>query len=172
MDFDAFDLEYDESDPYDRRIRRAMRNLEKKLSKAEGKLSDASKKMLEENSNISARIEERAARRAERAEKLAEVKIQKRAYLEGVEALKQAKEQLKDIKLPLDIPLDFIQNIEIPVVDLRDFDLPSAPPVPPVAPVEPKPKASREERMMILEMVREGTITIDEAEKLLGALSE
>ena len=169
IDYDSFKVDYDVSDAYERRIKRAMAKLEGKLHKAERKVDNASQKMKAQKNSISVRIGERALQRAQRAGKLASLKVQKRAHLEAIEALKEAQIQLKDLDLPIGLPIDFIKDIkipEIPVIDLRDFESPPEPQAPPA------PKTSPEERMMILEMVKDLTITIEEAEKLLGALNE
>ena len=169
IDYDSFRVDYDVSDAYERRIKRAMAKLESKLHKAERRADNASQKNKAKKNNISVRIGERALNRAQRAEKLASLKLQKKAHLEAIEALKEAQIQLKDLDLPIGLPIDFIKNIKIPkipVIDLRDFESP------PVSKTPPAPKASPEERMMILEMVKDLTITIEEAEILLGALNE
>ena len=59
----------------------------------------------------------------------------------------------------------------------REAAAPPAPPIPPAAPkapAPPKPKrtpATDEERMLILRMVEQGKLSVEQAEKLLLALS-
>jgi hypothetical protein len=169
FDFNPFGDDADGMDVYGRRVQKAMSKVEQKLRKMEGRMQDASRRIAERQEEIARRIEERAMNRAMHAERLAEMKVQKRAHIEAIEALEQVKEELRNLDLGIELPaLDFLKDIEIPPV----------PPVTPVTPVRPEraPKAPaardvpHEERMLILEMLKDGSLTVDEAEKLLAAL--
>mgnify|MGYP003383801076 CR=1 FL=1 len=50
-------------------------------------------------------------------------------------------------------------------------DLRKRPPAPPVPPKPKRAPATDEERMMILRMVEQGKISVEQAEKLLAALT-
>lgn len=81
-------------------------------------------------------------------------------------ALRRAEERLSEA----------LRNVEIKVndVDVRKGRGYAWPPPPPPAPKAPKPtrtQASDEERAMVLRMVSEGKISVEQAEKLLGALN-
>ena len=73
---------------------------------------------------------------------------------------------------------DHLEKIRIPKIDVdlendlfRSSEWPE-PPMPPVSRPAGKKGASNEERLMILKMLEENKITVDEAEKLFGALEK
>lgn len=149
----------------ERKLKKALEKTAKRLEKNERRVERAGERLGVSQNDIAERIAERARLRAEMAAERAEMRIEKRAIEETQKAIKIVRETLSDIDVPL--PLDLERLIpEIP-------DIPPVAPVPQEPHVPPKSKeASREERMLILEMLQEGRISLEEAEKLLAALTE
>ena len=145
----------------ERKLQKALEKVEKKCERAEQRIAHADERIHHgDNRDIAQRIEERARERAERMSQRISMKVEKRAREEALEALSAVKEQLKElnIPLPLDIPDMF------PLSEVR-IEKPSKPKPPAEA-----PDVSQEERMMVLQMLQEGRISLEEAEKLLSSL--
>ena len=161
-------LEFADMTNMERKLRRALEKTARRLEKSERKVNRADERLAETQNDIAERIAERARRRAEMAAERAEMRIEKRAMEETQKAIEIVRETLRDIEVPLPINLEQLipQIPQIPQV-------PQVTIVPENEPTPQKPRgASREERMMILEMLQQGQISMEEAEKLLSALSE
>ena len=161
------DIDLPGSTNMERKLKRALEKTAKRLEKNERRVERAGDRLGTSQNDIAERIAERARMRAEMAAERAEMRIEKRALEETQKAMEIVRETLRDIDVPLPIDLEKLIP-EIPAVPEM-----AAVPESPQAPQKPKTKeASREERMMILEMLQEGRISLDEAEKLLAALTD
>lgn len=162
------DIDLPGSTNMERKLKRALEKTAKRLEKNERRVARAGERLGESQNDIAERIAERARMRAEMAAERAEMRIEKRAIEETQKAMEVVRETLRDI----DVPLPFDLEKLIP-------EIPSAPHIPQslrdvsdFAGGRTTKKASSEERMMILEMLQEGRISLEEAEKLLAALTE
>lgn len=159
------DFDFSDMTNMERKLKRALEKTAKRLEKSEKRVTRAGERLGDSPNDIADRIAERARARAEMAAERAEMRIEKRAMEETQKAMEIVRETLREINVP--IPLDLEKLI---------------PNIPPIAPIPPlyedvsatkkEKKASPEERMMILEMLQEGRISLDEADKLLGALND
>lgn len=148
----------------ERKLKKALEKTARRLEKNERRVERASERLGESQNDIAERIAERARMRAELAAERAEMRIEKRALEETQKAMEIVRETLRDIDVPLPFDLDRLIP-EIPAIPTPP-DMAQAP----AAPRKPR-EASREERMMILGMLQEGRISLEEAEKLLAALT-
>lgn len=104
-------------------------------------------------------ISEMISERIKYATKKAEAKV--RAAQIRLDQMHVHLEQIRFPKIDMDFGDEFVRPPEWPV-----------PPMPPVSRPAGKKGASNEERLMILKMLEENQITVDEAEKLFGALEK
>ncbi len=93
-------------------------------------------------------------------------------------ATKKAEAKVRTAQIRLDQMHDHLEKIRIPKIEvdfgeefIRSPEWPE-PPMPPVSRQAGKKGASNEERLMILKMLEENKISVDEAEKLFGALEK
>ncbi|MEE4194421.1 MAG: DUF4097 family beta strand repeat-containing protein [Anaerolineae bacterium] len=152
----------------ERKLKRALEKTAKRLEKNERRVERAGERLGDSQNDIAQRIAERARMRAEMAVERAEMRVEKRALEETQKAMEIVRETLRDIDVPLPIDLEklipeipAVPNIPESLRELGEYGKTNAP-----------KQASREERMMILEMLQEGRISLEEAEKLLAALTE
>ncbi|MBN2046568.1 MAG: hypothetical protein JW750_01895 [Anaerolineaceae bacterium] len=166
FDFDFDFGDYHFSDEYIRRIEQKLNKAAKKMQQADARMSEIDRKFSEKQREIAERIERRAIQRAEQAARRAELQVQKRIHEETVRNLEEVSEKLKDLNLPFNLPIP---------------PIPTAPNIPPALmniqkesePAEkPKSKVSEQERVMILEMLKAGKITIEQADALLASLEK
>lgn len=162
------DFDFSDMTNMERKLKRALEKTAKRLEKSERRVTRAGERLGESPNDIADRIAERARVRAEMAAERAEMRIEKRAMEETQKAMEIARETLREIDIPIPLDLDKL----IP-------EIPATPHIPPalrelgtVSKERAQKKASPEERMLILEMLQEGRISLEEADKLLAALSD
>ena len=162
------DIDLPGSSNMERKLKKALEKTAKRLEKNERRVERASDRLGDSQNDIAKRIAERARMRAEMAAERAEMRIEKRALEETQKAIEIAREALRDIDVPLPIDLEAlipeipdVPHIPEPLQELGEYARKTAP-----------KEASKEERMMILEMLQEGRISLEEAEKLLAALTD